>query len=137
MNANFISQISRGTHSVEDVTSWEYDILVALQWRLHGPSSLDFVNYFLELVPESSTSAITTALLHKYSHLQTEYSIKNYDFVPLRNSTIAIASILNALEFVSLEDFPLCARLRFFESISIAFDFGGSSTLIPEKRYRK
>ena len=121
-------------HSAEEVTSLEYDILVALRWRLHGPTSNQFVNYFLELLPESSTPAAALALLYKYSHRQAEASIKNYDFVPLRNSTIAIASILNGLEFVPLEDFPLCARLRFFEFISIAFDFDGCSILIPVTR---
>ena len=93
-----------------------------------------FVKYSLELLPESSISAAASALLYKYAHLHADASIKNYDFVPLRNSTTAIASILNALEFVSIEDFPLCARLRFFEFILIAFDFDGCSILIPVTR---
>lgn len=36
MEASLVSRLSRGVHSEEEIVALEYEILVALQWRLNG-----------------------------------------------------------------------------------------------------
>ncbi|KAL7542277.1 hypothetical protein ACHAXR_011833 [Thalassiosira sp. AJA248-18] len=120
MDASFTSLISRGTHSAEEITSLEYVILTSLQWKLNGPTSIEFVNYLLELLPLSSILA--APILYAYSHAQAELAVKNSTFLSFRQSTIAIASLLNAFDFVALDDFSLRERILFLEAISNAFN---------------
>lgn len=42
MDASLVSRLSRGLHSEEEIVALEYEILVALQWRVNGklPSPL-------------------------------------------------------------------------------------------------
>ena len=66
MDAALISQLSRGVHTAEEITSLEYEILVALQWKLNGPTPVQFVNYILKLLPESARSAENTLATHSH-----------------------------------------------------------------------
>lgn len=134
MDAELVSKLSRGLHSAEEITEYENDILVALKWRTQGPTSFQFVNYILELLPDSAKPVAPT--LYDFCHFQTEISTGDYAFVPLRRSTIAIASVLNALEGIAPEDFPFNERIIFINSISNAIDFDTFSPEINAVRLR-
>ena len=42
MDASLVSKISRGVHSEEEIIALEYEILVALQWKVNGKLALDY-----------------------------------------------------------------------------------------------
>ncbi|OEU11305.1 hypothetical protein FRACYDRAFT_193165, partial [Fragilariopsis cylindrus CCMP1102] len=43
MDPNTISALSRGVHTSKSIIEMESTILVALQWRVHPPTSMSFV----------------------------------------------------------------------------------------------
>ena len=132
MDASIVSQISNGVHSAEEIITLECDILAALQWKMNGPTSFQFINYLLELLPECTKS--TTPILSAFSHLQAEHAVKEYAFVALRQSNIAIASILNSLDFITADEFPLQARITYFQAIAYAFDLDICSPAVHAAR---
>jgi len=135
MDATLMSRLSRGLHSAEEITSLEYDIMIALQWKVNGPTPCQFVNYILELLPESTKSVAPT--LYEHSHFQTELATGDYAFVPnLRESTIAVASILNSLGSVEQDTFPFNECIQFVRSISVAFDLDLDSPMVNAVRER-
>lgn len=96
MDTRLMSRLSRGLHTAEEIATLEYEILIALRWKLNGPTPLQFINYILELLPDSARQA--ALVLYKHSHFQAELAAGDYAYVPyLRQSTIAVASILNSL----------------------------------------
>mmetsp|Transcript_18707 Transcript_18707/g.28461 ORF Transcript_18707/g.28461 Transcript_18707/m.28461 type:complete len:336 (-) Transcript_18707:57-1064(-) len=133
MDASLVSKLSRGVHSEEEIIALEYEILVALQWKVNGPTPLQFVNYLLELL---STSYQDKALLYEHSHFQTELSIGDYILMPLRRSVIAVAAILNSLENLPKDSLPLNERIRYAEVISMATGLDIFSPVINSVRIR-
>ena len=128
MDAETVSQLSKGLHTAQEITTLEYEILSALQWKLHCPSKLTFVEYFLSLLPEDEAWA--EPILHVYSSLQTDI-VANYSFVPnMRQSTIALAAILNSLEFIGQNDFPIQKRMEYFQKIVCTFGIDINSQVI-------
>lgn len=136
LDANLTSKLSRGLHSPEEITTMEFDILVALNWKVNGPTPLQFVNYILELLPPSAKSIAPA--LYAHSHFQTELAAGDYAFVPnLRQSTIALASILNSLGVVEQDDsIPLNECIQFVRSISNSFDLDIDSPTVHAIRGR-
>lgn len=133
MDASLVSRLSRGVHSEEEIIALEYEILVALQWKVNGPTPLQFVNYLLELF---STSCRDKALLYGHSHFQTELSIGDYTLMPLRRSVIAVAAILNSLDNLPKDSLPLNERIRYAEVISMATGLDIFSPVINSVRIR-
>ena len=134
MDATLVSKLSRGLHSAEEITKLESEMLVALKWRLNGPSPFQFVNYFLELLPASAR--IVSATLYDFSHFQTELATGDYAFISLRRSVIAIASILNSLEGIPPSDFSFSERIKFIEAISNATGFNIFAPVVNAVRAR-
>jgi hypothetical protein len=82
-----------------------------------GPTSLQFVNYLLELLQTSYKE--DKLLLYENSHFQTDLSTGDHTLIPLRRSVIAVAAILNSLENLPRESLPLNERIRYAEVISM------------------
>lgn len=137
MDAPLMSRLSRGLHTAVEITTLEYDILIALQWKVNGPTPAQFVNYILELLPLCAQSISST--LYEHSHFQTELAVGDYAFVPhLRHSTVAIASILNSMGSVieqrDVSTYSEC--IQFVRNISDAFDLDIDSPLVNAVRER-
>lgn len=135
MDAGLMSRLSRGVHSAEEITSLEYDILIALQWKVNGPTPIQIVNHILELLPDSAKRAAPT--LYEHSHFQAELAVGDYAYVPhLRQSTIAVASILNSLGGIDRRSFPFNDCIQFVRLISTALDVDIDSPLVNAVRAR-
>jgi hypothetical protein len=136
LDANLTSKLSRGLHSPEEITTMEYDILIALNWKVNGPTPLQFVNYILELLPPSAESI--APVLYAHSHFQTELAAGDYAFVPnLRQSSIALASILNSLCVVEQCDpIQLDECIQLVRSISNSLDLDIDSPKVHAIRGR-
>ena len=96
-----LSDLSRGEFDMRDVSKMETHILKALSWDLHPPTSISFASVFLDYFFASQVVSITTTDLediYDVSSFFCELSICDYYFVPMHDSTIALAAILNSLE---------------------------------------
>ena len=96
-----LSDLSRGEFDMQDVASMEKHILESLNWKLHPPSSIAFCNLLLDYFFSSeSIDMVPTDVedLYDISSFFTELAVCDYYFVGLPQSTVAVASIVNALE---------------------------------------
>jgi len=96
-----LSDLSRGEFDMRDVSKMEEHILHSLSWNLHPPTSIAFASLSLDYFFSSRDFHISIADLddiYDVSAFFSELAICDYFFVTMRSSSIALASILNALE---------------------------------------
>lgn len=134
MDAKTMSRLSRGMHTVEEITEMEIDVLCGLRWRVNCPSPYEMASHILELLPASAGPAAER--IYSHSNFQTELATFDPLFVPLYRSTIAIAAVLNSLGGVDPTDFPIRDRTLFVQSIAREFDLDLESPLLGAVRER-
>ena len=103
MSAQLVSTLSRGAHSEAEVKVMERRILQSVKWHVNPPTSLSFVRSFLDLLPSDFLDEATKSTLYEVSKYQTELVVADYSLVIVPASTIAYASLVNALEGVCLD----------------------------------
>lgn len=103
MDPNLVSNLSRGAHSPEAVEAMETRMLKAIQWRMNPPTSMSFVRKILNLVPEHLLGASEIQTVVDLAKFQIELAMEKYEFCMLPASSIAVASLLNAVESVSAD----------------------------------
>eukprot|EP01082_Thalassiosira_pseudonana_P008659 g7799.t1 g7799 contig26:302914-303924(+) len=89
--------LSRGYFLEEHIVAMEDSVLQALGWHVHPPTPFAFVREFMPLV----THTITNRKRHDISELArflTELSVCDYWFLARKHSSIALSSILYAME---------------------------------------
>eukprot|EP00549_Striatella_unipunctata_P023271 CAMPEP_0118710570 /NCGR_PEP_ID=MMETSP0800-20121206/23466_1 /TAXON_ID=210618 ORGANISM="Striatella unipunctata, Strain CCMP2910" /NCGR_SAMPLE_ID=MMETSP0800 /ASSEMBLY_ACC=CAM_ASM_000638 /LENGTH=324 /DNA_ID=CAMNT_0006614789 /DNA_START=110 /DNA_END=1084 /DNA_ORIENTATION=+ len=91
-----LAEMSNGNFTEEDFCIMESRILAALEWRVCGPTALDFVFYYLALIP-GVKGMVLRAILDN-ARYQTELAVSDYDLVRERPSHVAFAAVLNAME---------------------------------------
>jgi hypothetical protein len=101
-----VKDLSRGQFDHEDVARMELTLLPSLSWRLHPSTAASYVKILMELNPFSSSSsgirefdADGTRTLAMFF---VELSVYDYHFVTQRQSTVALAAIMNAMETLGL-----------------------------------
>merc|ERR1712183_700468 len=114
LDINLMVQLSRGLCDIEDIEEMELTILVALQWRINGPTSYDFVRYYVDTLvgrfsdsagTNAGTSMVTEEVMDgimKYSFRQADLASTEYDLILCPPSHIAICAISNAILEASL-----------------------------------
>jgi len=91
-----LSALSRGEFSAAHIAEMETVILQTLSWNLYPATAANFIFHYNALLPSIKKSAKQTIL--QRSCFFSELAVMEYSFVTLNPSTIAISSILNALE---------------------------------------
>jgi hypothetical protein len=106
MEPKVIAGLSRGTYTVEQVCEMEMSILTNIQWRMNPPTALAFVHHFLSMIPAVAMKESDRQAALELIKFQTELAVNEYCFVGVNASTIAYASVANALpletEFLSM-----------------------------------
>ncbi|KAL7547856.1 hypothetical protein ACHAWF_011131 [Thalassiosira exigua] len=87
--------LGRGSFSGEEVAIAEMTMLRSLGWRVHPPTPWAFCRDLLELVP---TDLSPLARVTELARFLTELAVSDYVYVAKKNSSVALASVLNALE---------------------------------------
>ena len=94
-----ILQLSRGFFTLKQMEKMENDILQRLQWHVHPPTPQLFVKHFLcFLTPEHQE-------IHDLAQFLVELSVMDYFFVSFKQSEVAVAAILNAIEDIMPHNF--------------------------------
>lgn len=97
METSLLADLSRGCYTEMEFANMEQKILLALLWRVNGPTALGFVQNYLLFLPESVHSAVVLAVWD-YARYQTEMAISDHTFVKMKPSITGIAALLNAME---------------------------------------
>jgi hypothetical protein len=116
-----MSELSRGAYSPGQVEAMEAQLLSALEWRMNPPTALAFVLQFLELIPLDLLSETMRKPAYDLATFQTELAAKDYDFVPVKASTIAFGSLMNSLESLGF-DAKVLGQIGFILSKAIGID---------------
>lgn len=96
-----LSDLSRGEFDMKDVCGMESHILQKLSWHLHPPTAIAFSSVFLDyffatrIVTMSGNDIVD---VYDVSSFFSEIAVCDYMLSLMPSSTIALASILNALE---------------------------------------
>jgi hypothetical protein len=97
-----LSDLSRGEFDMTDVSVMEEYMIRALGWRRHPPTGAAMTSLLLDYifceVNLNDVSSIDMDDIYDNSSFFAELAVCDYFFVSLRPSTIALASILNAVE---------------------------------------
>jgi len=94
----FVSKLSRGAFSPEQVEEMELSMVQTIGWKLNPPTALSFARMFLALVPSDVLDDGMKQSMFEVAKYQTELAVNEYELVSVRPSTIAFCSLLNALE---------------------------------------
>jgi Cyclin, N-terminal domain/Cyclin, C-terminal domain len=97
METSLLADLSRGCYTEMEFANMEQKILLALLWRVNGPTVLGFVQQYLLFLPSSVHSAVVLAVWD-YARYQTEMAISDHTFVKMRPSITGMAVLLNAME---------------------------------------
>jgi len=116
LDMSLLSELSKGSYSILELTKMEKKILSALNYRMCPPTASSFANYLLELLPQN-VPLYAKNKIKDFSLLQIELSVKDYFFVTHKSSIIALASILNATEFLQCFRLSTMARRSFHRDI--------------------
>ena len=109
-----ISILSQGCYTEEDISQMELNILEGLGWKLHSPTSYDFVHYIIRILSlHFPDKAPTFRILSDFAEFMLELAISEYNLAIKRPSTIAVSAILNALECVDTDHFNVCERIEY------------------------
>lgn len=104
MSASLISTLSRGAHTTKNVERMEQKILHAVRWRVNPPTSLSFVRQYIKLLPQEFLDEETKTTLYDVTKFQSELAVADYTFISIPQSSVAYASLMNALESMCLDN---------------------------------
>ena len=95
--------------------------MTSLRWKVNGPTPVQFINYFLQLLPAAEDSSVVSKLFAT-SCSEVELATLDYACIPLRSSTVATAAILNSLEDVPQDVLSIDGKNQFIQEISNVID---------------
>lgn len=98
MDPTLVAGLSRGAYTEKQITDMELIILNSLSWRVNPPTSMAFVRLFISLMRSSSITPLVHEEVFQCAGYQTELALSDCYFVATNPSTIALASVANALE---------------------------------------
>jgi len=103
MDPELVSNLSHGAYTIQQVEAMEYAILQAIKWRVNTPTALAFVRYFLDLLPDKILDKATKMAAYDLTINQTEFAVRDYKFVTMKQSAVAYASLMNSLESLCID----------------------------------
>jgi len=131
MDTNALAVLSRDIYEAKDFAQMEFDILCALNWRVHGPTVLSFLEYFIAIIsprPMRKNTSLDT-LIHICKQY-IELTLGDYYFVTQKPSTVAVAVLSISIQHIPLDQINETDRLCFFSKIATASKIDLNSQVI-------
>ena len=139
LEISLLADLSRDCYSQEEIAMMEKKILFALEWRLHDPTIISFVNYFATLLPRPifDQPRIFNTIIN-VSTYQAEIAVSDYSLSILNPSVVAFASILNVLDSMNEKVLSSYQKQAFYNSVqSITTIDEGNPKIHEVKQYLK
>jgi len=101
---DIIKDLSRGEFDCDDIVRMEKQILEGLQWSLHPPTPQNYIARLLIMTTDISKRiyGFNLTSVCDYALFFSELSVLDYYFVTQRQSVVAVACIINAMEGLGL-----------------------------------
>ena len=75
---NFVAEsLCDGMYHPEEIINMEVEVLRSLDWWLNGPTPLDFIQHFMELLPSSADERVANIFAGKAS-MEAEMAMLDY-----------------------------------------------------------
>ena len=133
-----LANLSRGQFGPTHIEKMEWEVLKALNWKLHPPTPSAFVsNLLLFLPPEVSPEARKS--LHDRSKYLTELAVCDSYFVDVDNSVVAFAAMVNVMEDINHVRFSGGLREKFLFTVAcrVGFIYNSPEVVCARHRLRK
>ena len=109
-------KLGRGLFNEKDVILMESKMLQTLGWHVHPPTPVCFMRQMLRLLPPETTP-ISRYMIVELTRFISEISACLYKFVEFAPSSMALASILIAMERVDVANLPVWQRHQFVYNV--------------------
>ncbi|KAL7477051.1 hypothetical protein ACHAW6_002865 [Cyclotella cf. meneghiniana] len=122
MNVEFdfvCERICSDIYNEEELIETEKEMLMVLGWRLNGPTCHDFIEYFVELLPDQDHVEALKSSVAKDAKKRASSAIMDYSQAFRLPSSIAIASLFEAIQGSGKERFHPFHKLLFIQKISM------------------
>lgn len=139
LEISHLADLSRGCYSQAEIAKMENEILFALDWRLHDPTIVTFVNHFAALLPRMvlDQPRIIKKIIH-VSTFQAEIAVSDYYLSILNPSLVAFASILNVIDSINDKVFSSYEKQNYYNYIqNITTIDEGNQIINKVKQYLK
>ena len=111
-----MARVSRGDYTAQEIEACELDMLLALKWHVNPPSIIAFVWQYIALLrlilKGSSHDAVLSQEEQKLmehiivnANYQIEMASRDYKFVGIDASKVALAAVLNAIASAKVDNF--------------------------------
>jgi hypothetical protein len=130
-----LANLSRGQFGPAHIEEMEMIVLNALGWAVHPPTAYSFVSHLLLFLPQEAP-ANTKKDLYELSRYLTELTVCDSFFVEQNPSTVAFASILNAMEDMSYSRLSAGIREKLLRDLAEKLHFNCRDPAVAEARER-
>ena len=116
---NSLIKLGRGLFSEQDVIDMERNILKALKWNVHPPTSICFLRQFLRLLPPT-LNPVARYKIAEVTRFVSEISVCLYKFVDAPPSAVAYAGMLVAMDRIEEAILPTWQRQEIFHTMAVS-----------------
>eukprot|EP00751_Fragilariopsis_kerguelensis_P022650 CAMPEP_0170889732 /NCGR_PEP_ID=MMETSP0734-20130129/39545_1 /TAXON_ID=186038 /ORGANISM="Fragilariopsis kerguelensis, Strain L26-C5" /LENGTH=305 /DNA_ID=CAMNT_0011278181 /DNA_START=101 /DNA_END=1018 /DNA_ORIENTATION=- len=103
LDTYLVSNLSKGVHTPAAIEAMEAKMLMAIHWRVHPPTAMSFVRMISDVILDTSLDGFREIIFDR-TRQQIEMTVNHYEFCSYTASSIAFASMLNAIESCVLDD---------------------------------
>jgi hypothetical protein len=108
--------LSRGYFLEDHIVTMEDSMLQTLGWHVHPPTPYSFVREMIYLLPVETTPRVRHDT-NELARFLTELSVCDYWFVTKKPSSIALASLINALELQGEPKIPRNYKIQLLQQL--------------------
>jgi len=135
MEVAVFAQLSRGCYTRDEFISMEQSILSGLNWRMNGPTTMNFIELYLSALAENTSTmqkniAKIVPILWTRSKYQSELACLDYEFVSRRPSDIALAAIINSIRHVPTTIFSEMERSAYLSRLESLCQLSSQSIMV-------
>lgn len=135
LRMDHLLDLCMGKYTAADIASMELTVLDALSWKVHPPTSAEFCSQLIDSSFTESTPHVLNDLQDRARYL-TELAVCDYFFVTHKASSVALASIMCALELTDNQIDPR-DKDRFTSNVAqIALDISDEEVIQCYKTLR-
>ena len=99
LGTGFVAEtVCQGVYTEDELDAMEMEVLGALTWKLNGPSSHDFVDAIVGLLPPSCCSGGASSSLVLAARVHLEAAALDYSMAMHPSSALACAALLSSLK---------------------------------------
>mmetsp|Transcript_13515 Transcript_13515/g.19778 ORF Transcript_13515/g.19778 Transcript_13515/m.19778 type:complete len:333 (-) Transcript_13515:152-1150(-) len=123
LRTSTLVELGCGLFSVEAIEQMEKEVFSVLRWRINPPTAIRFISHFMQLFPKYGRSGavpktVIISIFEKARYLS-ELSVGvAFLAIKCKQSAVAVASLLNAMECISIGSLPQDVRTSFAHKLT-------------------